>query len=86
VDAGDRGPHADRHLFLYLRRDQAVRRAQFGVLEQTLVQSHIQFPHANALFVSIVEFACGAGLVLGQASGVLAWLDEFLYLPRHYTR
>jgi putative oxidoreductase len=82
-------------------------RAQFGVLEQTLVQSHIPFPHANALFVSMVEFAGGAGLALGfltplcaavlmgdmivaiatnrihsiQASGVLAWLDDFLYLP-----
>jgi putative oxidoreductase len=81
--------------------------AQFGVLEQTMVQSHIPFPHANALFVSMVEFACGAGLALGlltplcaamlagdmvvaiatnrvhsiQASGVLAWLDDFLYLP-----
>ncbi len=81
--------------------------AQFSVLEQTLVQSHIPFPHANALFVSTVEFLCGAGLALGlltplcaavlacdmivaiatnrihsiQASGVLAWLDDFLYLP-----
>ena len=81
--------------------------AQFRVLEQTMVQSHIPFPHANALFVSTVEFACGAGLALGlltplcaamlvgdmivaiatnrihsiQASGVLAWLDDFLYLP-----
>jgi putative oxidoreductase len=76
-------------------------------MEQTLVQSHIPFPHANALFVSLVEFVCGAGLALGlltrlcalvlavdmvvaittnrihsiQASGVLAWLDDFLYLP-----
>ena len=81
--------------------------AQFGVLEQTMVQSHIPFPYASALFVSMVEFACGAGLALGlltplsaamlmgdmivaiatnrihsiQASGVLTWLDEFLYLP-----
>ena len=81
--------------------------AQFRVLEQTLVQSHIPFPHANAIFVFVVEFACGAGLALGlltplcaavltgdmivaiatnrihsiQATGVLAWLDEFLYLP-----
>ena len=81
--------------------------AQFSVLEQTLVQSHIPFPHANALFVSMVEFACGAGLALGlltplcavmlagdmivaiatnrihtiQSRGVLAWLDDFLYLP-----
>jgi putative oxidoreductase len=82
-------------------------RAQFGLLEQTLVQSHIPFPHASAVFVAIVEFACGAILALGlltplcaailavdmivaiatnriysiQASGVLAWLDDFLYLP-----
>ena len=81
--------------------------AQFSLMEQTMVQSHIPFPHANALFVSLVEFACGAGLALGlltplcalmlavdmivavatnrihsiQASGVLAWLDDFLYLP-----
>ena len=81
--------------------------AQFSIMEQTMVQSHIPFPHANALFVSLVEFACGAGLVLGlltplcalmlavdmivavatnrihsiQASGVLTWLDDFLYLP-----
>jgi putative oxidoreductase len=81
--------------------------AQFDLLEQTIVQSHIPFPHANALFVSMVELVCGAGLALGlltplcaamlavdmivaiatnrihsiQASGVLAWLDNFLYLP-----
>lgn len=81
--------------------------AQFEVLQQTMVQSHIPFPHANALFVAIVEFACGAGLALGlltpvcaamllgdmivaiatnrihsiQASGFLAWLEDFLYLP-----
>jgi putative oxidoreductase len=81
--------------------------AQFRVLVQTLVQSHTPFPHASALFVATVEFACGAGLALGlftplcsamlagdmtvaiatdriysiQASGFLAWLDDFLYLP-----
>ena len=81
--------------------------AQFSILEQTMVQSHIPFPHLSALFVSLVEFTCGAGLVLGlltplcalvlagdmivavatnrihsiQASGVLAWIDDFLYLP-----
>ena len=81
--------------------------AQFGVLEQTMVQSHIPFPHASALFVAMVEFACGAGLALGlltplcaavlmgdmivaiatnrihsiQARSVLAWIDDFLYLP-----
>ena len=34
---------------------------EFTLLEQTLAQSHIPFPHANALFVSLVEFACGGG-------------------------
>jgi putative oxidoreductase len=47
-------------------------RARFGVLEQTLVQSHIPFPHANALFVSTVEFACGAGLALGLLTPLCA--------------
>jgi putative oxidoreductase len=81
--------------------------AQFSLMERTLAQSHIPFPHANALFVSLVEFVCGAGLVVGlftplcalvlagdmivaiatnrihsiQATGVLAWIDDFLYLP-----
>jgi hypothetical protein len=31
--------------------------AQFRVLEQTIVQSHIPFPHATALFVSTVLWA-----------------------------
>ena len=47
-------------------------RAQFAVLEQTMVQSHIPFPRANALFVSTVEFACGAGLALGLLTPVCA--------------
>jgi putative oxidoreductase len=81
--------------------------ARFRMMEQTLAQSHIPFPHANAIFVSLVELAFGAGLVVGlltplcalvlaadmivaiatnrihsiQESGVLAWLDDFLYLP-----
>jgi putative oxidoreductase len=82
-------------------------KGQFAVLEQTMVQSHIPFPHASALFVALVEFTCGTGLAPGfltplcaatlmgdmivaiatnriqsiQARGVLAWLDDFLYLP-----
>lgn len=81
--------------------------AQFTLMEQTLAKSHIPFPHANALFVSLVEFVCGGGLALGlltpfcalilvvdmivaimtnriqsiQAGGVIAWLDDLLYLP-----
>lgn len=82
-------------------------KAQFAVLEKTMVQIHTPFPHATALFVATVEFTCGAGLALGlltplcaamltvdmivavattsihsiQAKGLLAWLDDFLYLP-----
>jgi putative oxidoreductase len=81
--------------------------SRFSELQQTMIQSHIPFPHASALFVSLVEFACGGGLVLGlltplcavmllgdmvvailtnrigsiHASGFLAFLDDFLYLP-----
>ena len=81
--------------------------SHFTSMERTLAESHIPFPHANALFVSLTEFACGTGLALGlltplcslalvivmivaiatnriqsiQASSVLAWLDDFLYLP-----
>jgi putative oxidoreductase len=81
--------------------------SQFSTMERTLEESHIPFPHANALLVSLAEFVCGAGLVLGllaplcalllavdmivaiatnrihsiQTNGVLAWVDDFLYLP-----
>jgi putative oxidoreductase len=81
--------------------------AQFSRMELTMAQSQIPFPHASALFVSLVEFACGGGLALGlltpvcalvlvvvmtvavatnrihsiEASGAIAWLDDFLYLP-----
>ena len=81
--------------------------AKFHEMQQTMIESHIPFPHASALFVSLIEFACGGGLALGlltplcalmlmgnmivaiftnrigsiQASGFLAWLDDFLYLP-----
>jgi putative oxidoreductase len=40
-------------------------RAQFHELEKTIVQIRAPFPHATALFVATVEFACGAGLALG---------------------
>jgi putative oxidoreductase len=81
--------------------------AHFRLMERTLVESHIPFPHFNAVFVSLVEFVCGGSLALGlltpgcalllacvmivaiatsrihsiQSSGVLSWLDDFLYLP-----
>lgn len=48
--------------------------SQFSTMEQTLAESHIPFPHANALFVSLVEFACGAGLLLGLLTPLCALL------------
>ncbi len=39
--------------------------AKFNAMENTLRESHIPFPHANAIFVSLIEFASGAGLVVG---------------------
>ena len=47
-------------------------RAQFAALEQTMVQIHVPFPHATALFVATVEFACGAGLALGLLTPLCA--------------
>jgi len=47
-------------------------RAQFGVLEKTMVQIHVPFPYATALFVATVEFACGAGLALGLLTPLCA--------------
>jgi putative oxidoreductase len=107
MDASNHGPRPGRHFFCISRGDELFVRAQFGVVERTMVQSHMPFPHASALFVSMVELACGAGLALGsltplcaamlmvhmmvsiatnrihsiRASGLLAWLDDFLYLP-----
>jgi putative oxidoreductase len=42
------------------------------MMERTLAESHIPFPHANALFVSLVEFACGAGLAVGLLTPLCA--------------
>ncbi len=40
-------------------------KAQFGVLEKTMVEIYTPIPHATAIFVATVEFTCGAGLALG---------------------
>jgi putative oxidoreductase len=37
-----------------------------------MVQIRVPFPHATALFVATVEFACGAGLALGLVTPVCA--------------
>jgi hypothetical protein len=45
-------------------------------MELTLAQSQIPFPHASALFVSLVEFACGGGLALGLLTSLLLHVDS----------
>ena len=47
-------------------------KAQFRLLEQTLVESHIPLPRANAIFVATVEFTCGAALALGLLTPLCA--------------
>ena len=47
-------------------------KAQFHVLEQTMGQIRAPFPHATALFVATVEFACGAGLAMGLLTPLCA--------------
>ena len=46
--------------------------SQFSMMEHTLAESHVPFPHASALFVSLVEFASGAGLVVGLLTPLCA--------------
>jgi len=46
--------------------------SQFSELQQTLIQSGIPFPHPSALFVALVEFACGGGLVIGLLTPLCA--------------
>jgi len=39
--------------------------SQFRMIEQTMVQIRVPFPHATAIFVAMVECGCGGGLALG---------------------
>jgi putative oxidoreductase len=48
-------------LFVPERREQ---------MRQTLIEAHVPFPELNALFVSIVEFVCGALLILGALTPI----------------
>ena len=72
MDTRDCDPGPYRCLFLYFRGTKLFVKAQFHVLEQTIVQIHAPFPHATALFVATVEFACGAGLALGLLTPLCA--------------
>jgi putative oxidoreductase len=48
-------------LFVPGRREQ---------MRQTLIEAHVPFPELNALFVSIVEFVCGALLIFGALTPI----------------
>lgn len=58
------------YFLLHFRRDQAP--SQFSMMQRTLAESHIPFPHASAFFVSLVEFVAGAGLVVGLLTPLCA--------------
>jgi putative oxidoreductase len=46
--------------------------AHFSEMQQTMIESHIPFPHASVLFVSLVEFASGGGLAVGLLTPLCA--------------
>ena len=46
--------------------------SHFREMQQTLIQSHIPFPHASASSSLLVEFACGVGLILGLLTPLCA--------------
>jgi len=48
-------------LFVPERREQ---------MRQTLVEDHVPFPAFNTLFVSTIEFVCGALLILGALTPI----------------
>ena len=107
MDPGDSSTCPHRCLLLHFRRHETVR----AIALQPDATNPDAIPYSvsarQPLFVSLVEFACGAGLILGlltplcavmlmgdmivailtnrigsiHASGFLAFLDDFLYLP-----
>jgi len=46
--------------------------SQLSMMEHTLAASHIPFPHTGAFFVSLIELASGAGLVVGLLTPLCA--------------
>src|SRR5207244_6079419 len=48
-------------LFVRERREQ---------MRQTLIEAHVPFPEFNTVFVSTVEFVCGALLILGTLTPI----------------
>jgi putative oxidoreductase len=52
-------------LFFLSGRSKLFIAGRREVMRQTMINAHIPFPEFNALFVSTVEFVCGALLVIG---------------------
>src|SRR5207237_9766175 len=52
-------------LFLLSGRGKLFVRERREQMRQTLIEAHVPFPEFNTVFVSTVEFVCGALLILG---------------------
>jgi len=52
-------------LFLLSGRSKLFALERREQMRQTLIEAHVPFPEFNAVFVSSVEFVCGALLILG---------------------
>jgi hypothetical protein len=50
--------------------------ARFDLMERTVAQSRIPFPHTTSPLVSLVEFGCGAGLASACSRGCVRYLSR----------
>src|SRR5260370_19843587 len=57
-------------LFFLSGRGKLVVRERREQMRQTLIEAHVPFPEFNAVFVSSVEFVCGALLILGAMTPI----------------
>jgi len=62
-------------LFLLSGRGKLFVRERREQMRQTLIEAHVPFPEFNTVFVSTVEFVCGALLILGTLTPIAcdAW-------------
>src|SRR5438128_6026451 len=57
-------------LFLLSGRGKLFVRERLEQMRQTLIEAHVPFPEFKAVFVSTVEFVCGALLILGALTPI----------------
>jgi len=50
-------------------------------MRQTLVEDHVPFPAFNTLFVSTIEFVCGALLILGALTPIACVMLGCVMIP-----